>query len=219
VGTGNSGAEIAADLVEGGAGSVWLAVRTPPNILRRDVGGLPTQAIGVLMRPLPVALVDRATAIVQRLTVGDLSRHGLARPPRGAFRRVIEDDIIPILDVGLIPALKNDQIRVVGAVQGFDGADVVLADGQRIRPDAVIAATGFRRGLEPLVGALDVLRADGRPLVHGPRTHPNAPGLYFIGYSNPISGNLRELGIDAKRIAREVARKRSRYGTPVAAAT
>jgi cation diffusion facilitator CzcD-associated flavoprotein CzcO len=32
VGTGNSGAEIAADLVEGGAGSVWLAVRTPPNI-------------------------------------------------------------------------------------------------------------------------------------------------------------------------------------------
>jgi hypothetical protein len=132
---------------------------------------------------------------------------------------VIEDDIIPILDVGLIPALKNDQIRVVGAVQGFDGTDVVLADGQRIRPDAVIAATGFRRGLEPLVGALDVLRADGRPLVQGPRTHPNAPGLYFIGYSNPISGNLRELGIDAKRIAREVARKRSRYSTPVAAAT
>jgi len=94
-----------------------------------------------------------------------------------------------------------------------------IADGQRIRPDAVIAATGFRRGLEPLVGALDVLRADGRPLVQGPRTHPNAPGLYFIGYSNPISGNLRELGIDAKRIAREVARKRSRYSTPVAAAT
>jgi hypothetical protein len=31
-------------------------------------------------------------------------------------------------------------------------------------------------------------------------THPDAPGLNFIGFSNPLSGNLRELGIDARRI-------------------
>jgi hypothetical protein len=37
--------------------------------------------------------------------------------------------------------------------------------------------------------------------VHGPDTHPDAPHLHFIGYTNPISGNLRELGIDARRIA------------------
>jgi putative flavoprotein involved in K+ transport len=37
VGTGNSGAEIAVDLVEGEAGGVSISVRTPPNILRRDV--------------------------------------------------------------------------------------------------------------------------------------------------------------------------------------
>ncbi|TME44273.1 MAG: hypothetical protein E6I56_12710 [Chloroflexi bacterium] len=48
-------------------------------------------------------------------------------------------------------------------------------------------------------------------------THPNAPGLYFIGYSNPLSGNLRELGIDAKRIARDVARKRARLPAQTAA--
>jgi putative flavoprotein involved in K+ transport len=44
--------------------------------------------------------------------------------------------------------------------------------------------------------------------VHGPVTHPEAPGLHFIGYTNPISGNLRELGIDARRIARAVAARR-----------
>ena len=35
VGPGCSGMEIAYDLAEGGAGKVWLAVRTPPNIILR----------------------------------------------------------------------------------------------------------------------------------------------------------------------------------------
>jgi putative flavoprotein involved in K+ transport len=208
VGTGNSGAEIAADLAENGARAVWLAIRTPPNILRRDVGGFPSQVLGLLMRPLPIALVDRLTALAQRITVGDLARYGLSRPPRGMYRRLVDDGIIPILDVGLIEAVKEQRVSIVGAVEGFEGAQVVLADGQRLRVDAVIAATGFRRGLEPLVGALGVLRRNGLPAVHGPRTHPDAPDLYFIGYSNPLSGNLRELGIDSKQVARDIARRR-----------
>ena len=65
----------------------------------------------------------------------------------------------------------------------------------------MIAATGFRRGLEPLVGHLGVLEPGGRPIIHGPETHPDAPHLHFIGFTNPISGNLRELAIDARRIA------------------
>jgi hypothetical protein len=49
---------------------------------------------------------------------------------------------------------------------------------------------------------------NGRPVVHGREAHPNAPNLFFLGFSNPISGNLREIGIDARRIAREVATQR-----------
>ena len=217
VGTGNSGAEIAVDLVEGGAQTVWLSVRTPPNILRRDVGGFPSQVLGILMRSLPVGVVDRMTATAQRLTVGDLRPYGLGRPPRGMYRRLVEDGIIPILDVGLIKAVKQRRVTVVGAVTRFEGADVVLKDGQRLRPDTVIAATGFRRGLEPLVGGLGVLRPNGVPQILGATTHPHAPDLFFIGYSNPLGGNLRELGIDSKRIAREVARRRARAVAPVAA--
>jgi hypothetical protein len=41
-------------------------------------------------------------------------------------------------------------------------------------------------------------------VVHGGVTNPLAPNLFFIGYSNSLSGNLRELGIDARRIARAV---------------
>jgi putative flavoprotein involved in K+ transport len=208
VGTGNSGAEICVDLVEGGAREVLLSVRTAPNILRRDVAGFPTQALGVAMRRLPVRLVDRLTAMAQRVTVGDLSKHGLPRPPRGMYSRAVQDEQIPILDVGLIGLLKRGKVVVVAPVEGLEGTDVVLSEGKRIRPDAVVAATGFRRGLEPLVGRLGLVGRNGRPVVHGRQDHPDAPNLFFIGFSNPISGNLREIAIDARRIAREVASRR-----------
>ena len=41
-------------------------------------------------------------------------------------------------------------------------------------------------------------------LVMANQTHPNAPRLYFIGYTNPVSGMFREFGITARRIARAV---------------
>ncbi|HEX9376435.1 MAG TPA: FAD-dependent oxidoreductase [Actinomycetota bacterium] len=207
VGTGNSGAEIAVDLVEGGASKVAISVRTPPNILRRDLGGLPSQVVGVLIRRLPVRLVDRIAKIMQRLTVGDLTRYGMPNPREGLYTRVNKDSI-PILDVGLIGLLKKRRVQVFPAVERLDGPDVVLAGGRRIRPDAVIWATGFKRGLEPLVGHLGLVAPSGRPAVHGAETHPNAPGLHFIGYTNPISGNLREITLDAKRIARAVRQAR-----------
>nr|MDT0526541.1 NAD(P)/FAD-dependent oxidoreductase [Streptomyces sp. DSM 41633] len=82
----------------------------------------------------------------------------------------------------------------------------VLADGTRIAPDTVIAATGYTRALEPLLGHLDVLDARGRPGVHGARSPKQAPGRYFTGFTNPISGMLRELALDAGKIAKRVAR-------------
>jgi putative flavoprotein involved in K+ transport len=203
VGTGNSGAEIAVDLVEGGAGTVMLAVRTPPNILRRDVGGLPSQAIGVVIRHLPVHAIDRIAAVAQKLTVGDLTRYGMPAPTAGLGTRAGEGSI-PILDVGLIRMLKRRRVEVVPAVEGFEGPEVILDGGRRVRPDVVIAATGFHRGLERLVGKLGLVGPRGRPVVHGERTQPSSPNLYFIGFTNPISGNLREVGIDARRIARSV---------------
>jgi len=206
VGTGNSGAEIAVDLVEGGAAKVMISVRTAPNILRRDVGGVPSQVVGVLVRRLPVGVVDRVARVVQRLTVGDLRPYGMPAPAAGLLTRVRQDSI-PILDVGLIGMLKHRRVEVVPAVEGFDGADVLLAGGRRVQPDAVIAATGFRRSLEPLVGELGLVSPTGRPNVHGPEADPAAPGVHFIGYTNPISGNLREIGIDARRIARAVRRQ------------
>ncbi len=207
VGVGNTGAEIAVDLVEGGASRVRLAVRTAPHIVRRTSAGWPAQATGILVRRLPPPLVDRIARVVGLLQVPDLAEHGLPRPDTGMYTRVLAGSV-PVQDVGLIAAVQARTVEPVAAVASFDGAAIVLADGSRITPDAVVAATGYRRGLDGLVGHLGVLDERGGPSVHGPRTAPGAPGLYFTGYTNPISGMLRELRIDALRIARAVARQR-----------
>jgi putative flavoprotein involved in K+ transport len=213
VGTGNSGAEICVDLIESGAGHVQMSVRTPPTVMLRDRAGMPGQAFGVLFRYMPAPLMDRTWPLIQKTGVGDLSKHGVPLPPPGAYSKFLRDDVTPILDVGWVPALKQGKVEIVAAVERFDGDDVVLADSSRIQPDAVIAGTGFTRGLEPLVGELGLIEpVKGRPIVHGAETHPNAPGVHFIGYTNPISGMFREIAIDAKRIAKSIARNRVPIG-------
>ncbi|MFJ4694082.1 flavin-containing monooxygenase [Streptomyces sp. NPDC088766] len=209
VGVGNTGAEIAVDLVESGAGRVRLAVRTVPHIVRRSTAGWPAQYSGILVRRLPVKLVDRVCRLLAGVSVPDLSAQGLPRPDTGLYTRVREG-AIPVQDVGLIDAVRTGKVEVVAAVDGFEDGEVVLADGTRVQPDAVIAATGYVRALEDLVGHLDVLDPRGRPTAHGPRTPATAPGLYFTGFTNPISGNLRELSLDAERIAKAVRRRLGR---------
>ncbi|WP_406146771.1 flavin-containing monooxygenase [Streptomyces sp. NBC_01012] len=205
VGVGNTGAEIAVDLVEGGAARVRIAVRTVPHIVRRSTAGWPAQASAVLVRRLPVGLVDRAGRLMCRITVPDLTEQGLPRPDTGLYSRV-KEGAIPVQDVGLVDAVKTGRVVPVAAIESFDEDGVTLADGSRITPDTVIAATGYDRALEDLVGHLGVLDHRGRPVVHGARTPDGAPGLYFTGFTNPISGMLREMALDARKIATRLAK-------------
>jgi len=204
VGSGNSGAEIAVDLVEGGAREVLVSIRTPPNIQRREFLGIPTQVIGILGEKLPLALADGISLALQKVAVGNLSSYGIDPPRRGALSRIYDDARIPLIDAGFLKVLRAGQLAVVPAVEAFSGDEVILAGGGRLRVDAVIAATGYSRGLEPLVGHLGLLTAKGLPEVNGGRPSPKAPGLYFNGYRNSPGGLLRQLRRDAEAIAEAV---------------
>ena len=204
VGSGNSGAEIAVDLRDGGAAPVWLSVRTTPHIVRRDTAGIPTQALGILLGKLPRRTVDPIARTLRRISLPDLAAKGLPakEQPISSFA---EHPRIPIVDVGIVSAVQRGDVEVVPAVHAFDGAEVVVAGGRRLRPDAVVAATGFRPALEPLVGHLGVLDDAGRPLVHVTAEHPDAPGLYFVGFTPSLGGALRRISWEAQTLARAVA--------------
>jgi putative flavoprotein involved in K+ transport len=204
VGVGNSGSEIAVDLAEGGASRVWIAVRTPPQIVRRDVAGWPAHATGILVSRLPATVVDPVARLQRRLTIPDLAPHGIRLPDDGLLARVRRVGEVPLQDVGFIAAVRSGKVTPVAAVTGFEGGKVLLADGSAVDAQAVIAATGYQRGLRTLVGHLGVLDEGGMPTVSGGR--PAAPGLFFLGYTVSLRGMLRDIAADARRVGPAVAR-------------
>jgi cation diffusion facilitator CzcD-associated flavoprotein CzcO len=208
VGTGNSGTEIASVLAGAGAARVRISVRTPPNILPRSSARW--HAAGRLTEVLPLAWRDRTSLLTQRLTVPDLTSRGLPRPRTGLYTRNVREGVNPVLDHGFVDAVLSGRVEPVAAVEAFDGPDVVLADGTRLRPDTVIAATGFRSNLHDLVGPLGVLDDAGQPLAVGGQSHPAAPRLYFTGYTNPLTGVLRQAGVEARAIAHALRREKAR---------
>jgi putative flavoprotein involved in K+ transport len=205
VGSGNTGTEIATDLAEHGATRVWLSVRTPPHIVARSRLGVPAQATGILVRRLPPRVVDRLAGALAVVQEPDLTAYGMPRPAPDVYSRVLVGSV-PVQDVGVVDAIRARRVEPVAGVESLDGSEVVLADGRRLRPDAVVIAAGYRAALEPLVGHLGVLGPRGLPVVHGAHEPAGAPGLWFTGFGNPISGMLRELRIDAERIAAAVSR-------------
>ena len=204
VGAGNSGAEIALDVARAGASDVLLSVKTPPAVVRRDTLGVPGQLLGIASSRLPVGVVDRIAATMRRAAFGDLADVGLPAPDR-PYSEFLRRRVIPIVDVGLVSAVKDGRVTVVPALERFEDGRPVLADERVLDVDALIAATGFRTGLEPLVGRLGVLDETGVPLVHGADEHPSAPGLHFVGYLVTLGGTLRLIGKQAERLAKVAA--------------
>jgi cation diffusion facilitator CzcD-associated flavoprotein CzcO len=208
VGPGCSGMEIAYDLAEGGARKVRLAVRTPPNILVRSPMG-PGIALALLrVRP---QRADRVVNFVRSKEVGDLTEYGLPVPEEGTFTRLRRLGVAPaIVDKVVIEAIREGRIEIVASIESLDETGADLVDGTRIEPDAVIAATGYRSGLEPMVGHLDVLDADGAP--RAVAAEAAAPGLRFVGYVH-LPAQLRYGGREGKRAAKAIARElRTRPG-------
>jgi putative flavoprotein involved in K+ transport len=203
-----SGSEIAYELATSGSPEVWTSMRSAPPVFPREWLGMPINYSACFLDMLPDRFVDLITKNTQRTIYGDLSEHGLPAPRVGAQTRAKRLHKGVLVDAGFVDALKRRQVELVAAVRQFDGPEVVLVDETRLRPDAVIAATGFESGLEPIVGHLGVLKANGYPAVVGGRTHPGAPGLYFNGYLGSISGQLRHMRRHARAIARAIARGR-----------
>jgi cation diffusion facilitator CzcD-associated flavoprotein CzcO len=204
VGSGNSAADVVVDLA-GVAGEVIMSVRTPPNIVRRDTFGLPSQWIGIASDPLPPLIKNPMAALLRKATVPDLSGYGLPAPAKDGYTQFVRSRTVPIIDCGFVDVLRSGQVRIVPAVEAYAGDAVSLVDGSAVAVDAVIASTGYRPGLEPLVGHLGVLDGAGMPMTSGGRTLAQAPRLHFIGIKVELTGLLREIRIESGQIARSLA--------------
>jgi hypothetical protein len=166
--------------------------------------------LGISQDYAPARLVDPINRVLQRHFLGDLTRYGLPAPQQGLVAQARTTGVTPTIDVGLVDQLRAGRVTPVPALWHLDDDDAVLVDGTRLQPASVIAATGYTRALDPLVGHLGVLDERGRPLVRGARCHPRAPGLRFVGLSSPLKGLLLQINLDARTTAAAIGRNRGR---------
>ena len=206
VGAGNSAADIAvqlADINAGGAAKIWLAVRTPPHLVRRAIGPVPSDIFLELFARVPARVLDPVIARLNRLLFGDLSVYGFHRPPMGLKATVEQRGRIPTLADELVDAVRSGRVEVVAAVAAVESGRVILCDGTAVTPEVIVAATGFSTDLDGLVGHLGVLDKHGDP--HGGFASHVGDGMFAIGYGIPPNGPLRAIRLAATPLAGQVA--------------
>jgi NAD(P)H-nitrite reductase large subunit len=134
------------------------------------------------------------------LAIGPIEKLGLRRAAKGPRQMVEEDGRVPLIDVGTLDKIRDGSIKICGGIDRLTPDGVAFADGESKKFDAIILATGFRPDLRQLMPDLEgVFDRHGMPLVTGQAT--NAPGLYFCGQITSPTGQLREIGLEAQRIA------------------
>jgi cation diffusion facilitator CzcD-associated flavoprotein CzcO len=165
---------------------------------------VPILQMGIVMRRLPTQVADALAAPLVSLTVGDITQSGLRKLPYGPNTQIKNDRHIPLLDIGTMNLIKTGRITVHPGIERFTASGVVFTDGTSLAVDAVVLGTGY----EPAIGDVleeweQVCGPDGRPRISGGATA--LPGLYFCGQYVAPSGMLREIGLEARRIAASIS--------------
>jgi indole-3-pyruvate monooxygenase len=142
VGFGNSASEIAIDLYEHGA-APSMSVRSPVNVIPRDILGVPVQELSILLSPLPPKLADIISKPLINLTLGDLSKTGLQQKSYGPLEQIRRDAKAPVLDIGTMQLIRQGDIRVFGDIDFIDDSKVHFKSGQQENFDAIIAGIGY----------------------------------------------------------------------------
>jgi lysine/ornithine N-monooxygenase len=205
VGFGNSACEIAIDLYEQGA-KPSMAVRSPVNVIPRDVFGIPILELSLAMSALPPKFADTINAPLLRLLVGDITKLGLKKLPYGPLEQIQKNANIPLLDIGTIKHIREGHIRIHDDIDQIESRTVHFANGKKEEFDAIVAGIGYYRDYEEIID-VDKSRFDDLKHPVDKQKYFGNDGLYFCGFCLSPTGQLREIALDAKQIAKHIAEK------------
>ena len=205
VGFGNSACEIAIDLYEQRA-QPSMSVRSPVNILPRDVLGIPILELSLAMSSLPPKFADTINAPLLRLLVGDIAKLGLKKLPYGPLEQIQKNASIPLLDIGTIKHIREGHITIYDDIDHIEGRTVHFRDGKKEEFDAIVAGIGYYRDYEEIIDA-DRSRFEDLKQPVDKQKYFGKDGLYFCGFWISPTGQIREIGLDAQKIAKDIASK------------
>jgi cation diffusion facilitator CzcD-associated flavoprotein CzcO len=199
IGMGNTGAEIALDLAEGGA-KATISMRDGVHIVPRDLFGVPIQIVGMLATKLfPGGLNERVFPPILDFALGHPARYGIVRPVQGILQSAASGRI-PVIDVGTMRKIAERAIRTGPGVAAITPDGAIFHDGSRGTFDAIILATGYRPNYQSFLGADAVTPSNGMD-------NKENSSIYAVGLRNSIAGLLREIGREATAVAADIRRR------------
>src|ERR1051325_11832792 len=116
----------------------------------------------------------------------------------------------PMTGRAVVHAIRKGLIKRMPPVREYKAREVEFENGERIEPDLIVFATGFRYAMEHLKDVVD-LDPDGRPLVKNCES-TRTPGVFLLGYRfgrTFASPYLRGIARDAEYVANRIAREKS----------
>jgi Flavin-binding monooxygenase-like len=180
VGAGNSGVDIACDAARF-ARSAAISVRRGYYLIPKHIFGTPADAFAASGPHLPMKVAQRIFPPLIKMLIGNPSKHGWPKPDHKLF------ETHPILNDQILHHLRHGDLTVRGEIKGFEGADVVFADGKREAFDLVIMATGYVTKVPYLDESMFRWKL-GRPSLYLRLFSQDRPGLAAIGFTEGDGG-------------------------------
>jgi cation diffusion facilitator CzcD-associated flavoprotein CzcO len=200
IGIGNSAAEISSELANTGR-QVTLSVRSGATVIPRSIAGIPSQYYGWAMSWLPGPFQRGLVRFTSRLG-GLLKRREVILPRKSDAPRCQD---VPVVGHAILDHLNAGRVRIRPGVAEFTAESVRFIDGTEWQGDTLVMATGYRSAMEWMgkYGARDHCNF---ALRQGRIKSADHPDLYFVGHNYDGRGGLYNIRIDAKNIARQIAR-------------
>ena len=205
VGFGNSACEIAIDLYEQGA-TPAMAVRSPVNVIPRDIFGIPILELSLALNPLPPKMADAISAPLIHWLVGDLTKLGLSYMPYGPLEEIRKDGNAPVLDIGTIKHIREGHISIYDDIEEIAGNTIHFKNGKKDIFNAIVAAIGYYRDYADFL-KVDKSRFEDLRMPMEKQQYFGQDGLYFCGYWISPTGQIREIASDAEKIAKDIKKR------------
>jgi cation diffusion facilitator CzcD-associated flavoprotein CzcO len=180
LGIGNSAVDIAVESSRI-AEKTFLAMRRGAYVLPKFLGGKPIdEAAPPIASRLPIPVQRFFFNRMLKTAVGDMTDYGLPKPDH----RLLEAH--PTVSSELLPRIGHGDIAVKPNLDRFSGGRTVrFADGSEEEVDLVVYCTGYKIEF-PFLDETVFAARDNRMPLYKRVVSAESPGLYFIGFIQPL---------------------------------
>lgn len=207
VGYGNSGAEIALDLYESGA-KTFVSIRNPVNIVKREFMGRSTQSMAIFFIRFGNTFYDFIARQFKKMLLKAVEGTNIPISPLAPSEQLRTQGKVSVIDVGTLAQIKAGNIKVMPDIESLSEHEVLFKDGQQLKIDVILMATGYYARLDEIIENV-------APLLNE-RAYPKAmwfdeepyKGLYFVGFNLPLTGILRDINFTSEKIVKQIMKRK-----------